>query len=109
MNILSNINVSYETKVKIIETFYDLPTVSDYIRYFCKQMEDRYDTKTLPKIKQPLFIITAFYDKYCEIKHASIYCCSCEEIEQDKIKATNYGPEQSIPVVAYCLDMIKEI
>lgn len=109
LNMLSNQAISYETKVKIIEIFYNLPKVSDYIRYFCKQMEEQLGTKELPKIQQPISTINAFYDKYCEIKHASVYCCSYEEFETNKLQLTNFGSEQSLPIVAYSLKMIKNI
>lgn len=109
LNMLKNPTLSYETKVKIIEIFYNLPKISDYVEYFCKQMGKKYKTQNLPKLQQPISTITAFYDKYCEIKHASIYCCSYEENDSNDIIPINFDSDQSIPIVAFCLDMIKTI
>lgn len=109
LNILSNIHVPYEAKTKVIGYFYELPTVSDNVRYFCKRMELKYKTKSLEEIKQPLSLVSAFYDHYCTIKHANIECCCYEELEADKLKPINFSPKQSIPIVAYCLDMIQNI
>ena len=56
LNMLKNPTLSYETKVKIIEIFYNLPKISDYVEYFCKQMEKKYKTQnSFPRKKQKKF------------------------------------------------------
>ena len=105
LNALKDDELSYDAKTTLIEEFYELPHVSDYLNHLYKYMSKSDEIKKLPKIQQPKSLFDAFYNKYCQIKHASPFCC-CFDETTSKIK--DFDQDVSIPAVAYSLAIIRE-
>lgn len=105
LNALKDEKLSCDAKTTLIENFYELPRVSDYLNHLYKYMSKSDEIKKLPKIQQPESLFGAFYDKYCQIKHASPFCCYFDETTS-KIK--DFDQDVSIPAVAYSLAIIRE-